>query len=70
MLWMNLDKQLEKYRTKPCSNDHNSRRGRVRVYDMELIELLRKSGRIDSDHILKELGISAKDIDLTSESAN
>jgi hypothetical protein len=64
MLADNLDKELKKHRARPFSHDDTQKFEGVREYDRELIDLLRKSGRIDSDNILKELGISAKDTDL------
>jgi hypothetical protein len=63
MLAENLDKELKKYRAQPFVGDKGTFQG-VREYDRELVELLRKNGMIDSDHILKQLGISAKDTDL------
>jgi len=63
MLADNLDKELKKYRAKPFVEDRGKFRG-VREYDKELIQLLRKNETIDSDHLLKALGISPKDTDL------
>jgi len=63
MLADNLDRELKKHRARPFSQDNVKFEG-VREYDKELIDLLRKSGSIDSDKILKELGISPKDTDL------
>jgi hypothetical protein len=63
MLADNLDKELKKYRAKPFSEDKGKFRG-VREYDKELVELLKKNQSIDSDHLLKDLGISPKDTDL------
>ena len=63
MLADNLDKELKKYRARPFVEDKGRFRG-VREYDKELIQLLRKNETIDSDHLLKDLGISPKDTDL------
>lgn len=63
MLADNLDKELKRYRAQPFIEDKGAFEG-VREYDKELIEFLRKNGTIDSDRILKELGISAKDTEL------
>jgi hypothetical protein len=63
MLADNLDKELKKYRARPFSEDKGHFRG-VREYDKDLIDLLRKNQTIDSDHLLKDLGISPKDTDL------
>jgi len=63
MLSENLDKELKRYRAKPFSEGKARFEG-VREYDRELIQVLRKNGRVDSDHILEELGISPKDTDL------
>ncbi len=61
MLTENLDKELKRYRAKPFLEEDFEG---IRAYDKELVELLRKSKTIDSDHILRELGIRAKDIEL------
>ena len=63
MLADNLDKELKKYRAKPFVEDKGKFRG-VREYDKELIQLLRKNETIDSDHLLKDLGISPRETDL------
>jgi hypothetical protein len=63
MLADNLDKELKKYRAKPFSEDKGHFKG-IREYDKDLIDLLRKNQTIDSDHLLKDLGISPKDTDL------
>jgi uncharacterized protein YjiS (DUF1127 family) len=63
MLADNLDKELKKYRAKPFAEDKGKFRG-VREYDRELIQLLRENETIDSDHLLKDLGISPRDTDL------
>jgi hypothetical protein len=63
MLADNLDKELKKYRAKPFVEDKGKFRG-VREYDRELIQLLRKNSTIDSDDLLRELGISPRDTDL------
>jgi hypothetical protein len=63
MLADNLDKELKKYRAKPFVEDKGKFRG-VREYDKELVDLLKKNATIDSDHLLKDLGISPKDTDL------
>jgi predicted adenine nucleotide alpha hydrolase (AANH) superfamily ATPase len=63
MLADNLDKELKKYRARLFVEDKDRFRG-VREYDRELIQLLRKNVTIDSDHLLKDLGISPKDTDL------
>ena len=63
MLTDNLDKELKKYRAKPFAEDNGSFTG-IREFDKDLIELVRKTGSIDSDRILKELGISARDTDM------
>jgi hypothetical protein len=64
MLADNLDKELKKHRARPFSDEGRVRFEGVREYDRELVELLRKSGIIDSDSILQELGISPKDTEL------
>jgi hypothetical protein len=56
MLVDNLDKELKKYRAKPFVEDKGKFRG-VREYDKDLIDLLRKNETIDSNHLLKDLGI-------------
>jgi hypothetical protein len=61
MLTENLDKELKRYRAEPFLD--RPFKG-VRVYDKELVHLLKSSGSIDSDRILKQLGISPKDTDL------
>jgi hypothetical protein len=63
MLADNLDKELKKYRAKPFSEDKGHFKG-IREYDKDLIDLLRKNQTIDSDHLLKDLGISPKDTEL------
>lgn len=63
MLADNLDKEMKKYRARPFAEDTGRFRG-VREYDKDLVDLVRKTGSIDSDRILKELGISAKDTEL------
>jgi hypothetical protein len=63
MLADNLDKEMKKYRARPFSEDKGHFKG-VREYDKDLIDLLRKNQTVDSDHLLKDLGISAKDTDL------
>ncbi|MGI0014260.1 MAG: hypothetical protein ACREBU_12595 [Nitrososphaera sp.] len=63
MLADNLDKELKKYRVRPFAEDKGRFRG-VREYDKNLIDLLRKNQTIDSDHLLKDLGISPKDTEL------
>ena len=63
MLADNLDKELKKYRARPFAEDKGHFRG-VREYDRDLIDLLRKNQTIDSDHLLKDLGISPKDTEL------
>lgn len=61
MLTENLDKELKRYRAKPFLDKQFEG---VRTYDRELVQLLKNSGSIDSDHVLKQLGISPKDTDL------
>jgi uncharacterized protein YjiS (DUF1127 family) len=63
MLADNLDNELKKYRARPFAEEKRHFRG-VREYDKDLIDLLRKNQTIDSDHLLKDLGISPKDKDL------
>ena len=63
MLSENLDRELKRYRAKPFSDEKAAFKG-IREYDRELIDLLRKQGRIDSDHVLKEIGVNPRDIDL------
>ena len=63
MLADNLDKELKKYRAKPFSEDKGHFKG-IREYDKDLIDLLRKNQTIDSDHLLRDLGISPKDTEL------
>jgi chemotaxis protein histidine kinase CheA len=63
MLADNLDKELKKYRARPFAEDKGRFRG-VRDYDKDLIDLLRKNQTIDSDHLLKDLGIPPKETDL------
>lgn len=63
MLADNLEKELKKYRAKPFAEDKGRFRG-VREYDKDLIDLLRKNQTLDSDHLLKNLGISPKNPDL------
>lgn len=61
MLTENLDKELKHYRAEPFLDRQFEG---VRTYDKELVRLLKNSGSIDSDHILKQLGINPKDTDL------
>lgn len=63
MLTENLDKELKRYRAQPFMVEEKQFEG-VRTYDRELVDLLKTSGSVDSDHILKQLGISPKDTDL------
>jgi hypothetical protein len=66
MLSENLDNELKKYRAQPflAESSTASKFEGVREYDKELIELLKKTGHIDNDSLLKELGIRPKDLDL------
>lgn len=64
MLSENLDKELKKYRAKPFSEENEARFIGTREYDKELIDLLRSNVTIDSDSLLKELGIRPKDTEL------
>jgi len=70
MLADNFDKELKKYRARPFLEYDTEHKGRtkkfqgIREYDKELIQLLKEQGTIDSDRILKELGIRPKDTDL------
>lgn len=66
MLSENLDKELKKYRAQPFVSESSTgaKFEGVREYNKDLIELLRKNLRVDNDHILKELHISPKDLDL------
>lgn len=61
MLADNLDKELKRYRAQPFLDDQFQG---VRSYDKELVELLKLSGTVDSDRLLKQLGINPKDTDL------
>jgi len=58
MLSQKLDVELRRYRAQPILEENFQG---VRAYDKELIDLLRKKGMIDSDHILQELGVDPKD---------
>ncbi len=53
-----LDTELRRYRAQPILEEEFQG---VRTYDKELIDLLKKKGMIDSDHILQELGVDPKD---------
>ena len=53
-----LDVELRRYRAQPILEENFQG---VRTYDKELIDLLKKKGMIDSDHILQELGVNPKD---------
>lgn len=64
MLADNLDKELKRYRAEPFLTESNQEFQGTRKYDKELVNLLKSTGSVDSDHILQELGISAKDVDL------
>ncbi len=64
MLTDNLDKELKRYRVEPFLSEGNLGFQGVRKYDKELVILLKKTGSIDSDHILQELGISPKDANI------
>lgn len=61
MLADNLDGELKHYRTRPFLEE--SAAG-IRTYDKELVELLKRKGTVDSDHILQELGIEPKDTEI------
>ncbi|HVX02040.1 MAG TPA: hypothetical protein VHA09_02700 [Nitrososphaera sp.] len=67
MLAENLDKELKRYRAQPFLQDDNEEKVRfegIRAYDRELVELLKTAKTVDSDLLLKQLGISPKDTDL------
>lgn len=53
-----LDIDLRRYRAEPILDEDFQG---VRTYDKELIDLLKKKGMIDSDHLLQELGVNPKD---------
>jgi hypothetical protein len=61
MLADNLDRGLKHYRAQPFLDDKFEG---VRKYDKELVELLKTDKTIDSDRLLKQLGINPKDTDL------
>jgi len=61
MLADNLDRELKHYRARPFLEEEFSG---VRAYDKELVVLLKERKVIDSDHLLKELGIKPKETDL------
>lgn len=61
MLAENQEKELKKYRAQPFVDDKFEG---VRAFDKELVELLRTAGTVDSDKLLKQLGINPKDTDL------
>ncbi len=58
LLSQKLDIELRRYRAQPILEEEFQG---VRVYDKELIELLKKKGMIDSDHLLQELVVDPKD---------
>lgn len=64
MLSENLDRELKKYRAKPFSEGNEAKFEGTREYDRELIEILRNNVTIDSDSLLKELGIRPKESEL------
>ena len=53
-----LDKELRRYRTRPFVEEEFQGR---RTYDRELIDLLRRERTVDSDHLLRKLGIGPKE---------
>lgn len=61
MLADNLDREMKHYRAQPFLED---RFEGTRAYDKDLVELLKKEKTIDSDRLLKQLGINPKDTDL------
>ena len=63
MLADNLDNELKKYRAKPFFEDDKGKFRGMREYDKELVQLLKKNQTIDSDHLLRDLGISPKETD-------
>lgn len=63
MLADNLDKELKHYRAQPFLADDKKFQG-TRAFDKELVELLRTEKSVDSDHLLKQLGINPKETDL------
>ena len=63
LLSENLDKELKKLRARPFEEKAAFFQG-VREFDRELIELLRNNVTLDSDNLLKELGIKPKDTEL------
>jgi predicted DNA-binding protein len=56
-----LDHELRRYRMQPFME--GGFQG-VRSYDRELVDLLRREGVVDSDHVLSRLGIDPKEKDV------
>ncbi len=56
-----LDKELRNYRMQPFMEEEFQG---IRTYDRELVDLLKREGVVDSDHLLSKLGIDPKEKDL------